>query len=50
LYVGNSFDPSCENYFGRVEPKKIPCQFINSTFTTYDYATSHVDEWFIRPK
>jgi hypothetical protein len=24
LPVGNSFDPSCGNYFGRVEQKKFP--------------------------
>jgi hypothetical protein len=24
LFVGNSFDPSCGNYFGRVEQEKIP--------------------------
>jgi hypothetical protein len=50
LPIGNSFDPSCENYFGRVDQEKIPPQFIGSIFTTYGYATSHADEWFLRPK
>jgi hypothetical protein len=36
LSVGNSFDPSCENYFGRVEQEKFP---LNSSAALSEFMT-----------